>query len=275
MPRPARLTDSHIHLFAGGFPGAYGPLFPGGGEVKVYDAIRGVHNVERTLVIGYEGDEWAAGNNKYIAKLAQTHKWITPLAFCPVASSPSAKQLQALWKAGFYGITIYINNEDDANAVLSWGDEAIAGLDAKQAIVSINSPMALLRKLRPFIARFNSASVLISHIGLPGRIGPKTTEASARKLLAPLLALVDLPQVGVKFSGFYDSSAYPHEGMAPVQEVLKAEFGAKRLYWGSDFSPALDTVTYGQTIDAIIPLKAAEQKAIFADNLIRVIDRVL
>lgn len=265
-----------MHLFAGGYPGRYGTLFPKGGDLAVYNAIRGVHEIERALVVGYEGDPWAKGNNRYIARLAKTHTWISPVAFCTAARELDVATLEKWWKDGFCGIALYLGADADVDNVLAWSDEVVAALNAKRAIISINVPVASIDRLRPLFLRISEAQVLISHLGLPGSISAKTSAKSAAKTLAPLLRQADLSNVGVKISAFYACNAFPHVGIAPLVEALGAAFGTKRLYWGSDFSPALDDVSFPQTIEAVRGLcgKGFSKASIFHDNLNRILKGV-
>ena len=268
------LADSHMHIFAPGFPGRYGALFPKGGELATYEAISKVHEIDRALVVGYEGDPWAAGNNRHIAKLAKDHSWMAPVAF--VAGEPSLRQLQQWWQAGFYGIVLYLNTDADCENVLSWGKETLDALNEKKAIISINAPITNIARLRPFFQSLPETRILLSHLGLPGAISPKTTAASASRLLAPLKKQGDLTHVGVKLSGFYACNAYPHTGVTPIVDTIRESFDDRRLYWASDFVPALDDVSFTQTIDGLrLHLaKGAQTKAIFHDNLHRIIERV-
>jgi len=83
----------------------------------------------------------------------------------------------------------------------------------------------------------------------------------------------------VKLSGFYaisaPSHAYPHCSARPFVKELYEKIGAKRLYWGSDFSPALEHVSFAQTLDVLFqfgwPSRVVE--AIMHDNLMGVIRR--
>lgn len=269
-----QLADSHIHFFAGGYPGKYGPLFPKGGEFLIYSTVREVHHIQRSLIVGYEGDAWAKGNNQYIARLAQQHKWMVPLAF--QSAPPTPKTLKSAWAKGFFGISIYVSEASDVDRLHQWSDEAVAELNEKRAIISINAPLGQLTGLRKFLERLPEASVLLSHLGLPEAIGSDTTLKSAKEKFAPLLALADLPQVGVKISAFYAFSAYPHKGLSPVINTIAKSFGPRRLYWGSDFSPALDTVSFPQTIQPVLDelARRPELAPLLSDNLNAVIDRV-
>jgi L-fuconolactonase len=263
-----QLSDSHMHLFARGYPGRYGPLFPRGGEITIYERLRKVHRIERALVIGYEGHPWAVGNNRYIARLAKNFSWITPLAFCHPTTEPTPKRLRHWWNQGFAGISIYAATQAEARRLLTWNDPTLEILNEKRALVSINAPAAIVATLRPFFDRLGETRILLSHLGLPG------TLPDARKELKPILDLAVISHLGVKFSAAYACNAYPHPGLREVLGALRNRFGPSRLYWGSDFSPALDDVTFAQTIEAINSPGDPNAKAIFSKNLLAAIRRV-
>jgi hypothetical protein len=261
------LADAHIHLFCKGFPGRYGTLFAGH-ELVVYEGIRRVHSIERALVVGYEGEPWSAGNNRYLARLAPLHPWMVPLAFHHLTAWPSHKHLNSLWRLGFAGLALYVTRPEQVAALLAWPAEAIAELNRRQAIVSVNCSSKVAGKLRPFFLRLPHTRILISHLGMPGKI------SGARERLRQVLTLADLPQVGVKLSGAYACNAYPHPDLDELIAELVAVFGSSRLYWGSDFSPALDYVSFAQTIEPFRNLPGISKRAIFSENLQSIIRRV-
>lgn len=260
-----KLADSHIHLFKHGFPGRYGSLFPAG-DLSVYEKIREVHDVERALVVGYEGEPWARGNNRYIVRLAKTHSWITPLAFCE-PTALSSKTLKRLWRQGFAGVSLYIFKKEDAGALNCLSPETIDALNEHYAIISLNCPADIAGLMRPFFARLAGTRLLISHLGIPEKM------TGAARQLHPVLKLADLPHLGLKISGAYALNAYPHPGLPALLSTLKTAFGESRLYWGSDFCPALDNVSFAQTIDLGLPAGLLSQD-ICAGNLNRIIKRV-
>jgi len=217
------VADAHIHFFADGYPGTYGALFPGGGELAIYQAIRSVHQIERALVVGYEGEPWAEGNNSYIAELARKHSWMTPLAYCPASRPLTVRQCEQWWNEGFFGLSLYLANAEEAAAVLAWPDEVMSALNDRQALVSVNVPAIHCKILRPFCERLPEARILFSHLGLPEPILEKPY---------PILQYAQLPHVGVKLSAFYACSGYPHTILAPLMEALYGHFGPRRLYWG-------------------------------------------
>lgn len=261
-------ADAHIHLFSEGYPGRYGCLFPGGGEVTIYEACRQIHGIEEALVIGYEGEPWSVGNNAYLATLAREHAWMRPLAFCDLTVASLADRLDGWWKDGFVGISVYVQTESDVSALLDWSDEAVANLNAHRAIISVNVPASIAAQLRPVFARLGETRILLSHLGMPGPMSGAVAD------LGPIINLADLPQVGVKLSGAYACSAYPHPGLAAIFGALLGAYGDERLYWGSDFSPALDSVTFEQAIEAVQAHPWSNAQRIFCDNLKSIIRRV-
>ncbi|HEY0697177.1 MAG TPA: amidohydrolase family protein, partial [Micromonospora sp.] len=129
------------------------------------------------------------------------------------------------------------------------------------------------------LAALGDCTVLFSHLGLPGRQPVTPTRAAADGLLAPLADLARLPQVGVKVSGLYavsdPSHGFPHHAARPFVELLLDRFGAERLYWGSDFPPSLDHVSFAQTMDPVglDGLSAGDRNAVLGGNLLRALDR--
>ncbi len=260
-----KLADSHIHLFQHGFPGRYGSLFPAG-DLPVYEKIREAHSVEQALVVGYEGDPWAGGNNRYIARLAKTHSWITPLAYA-VPGALTSKTLAHFWQQGFAGLSLYIFKPEAADVLNRLSAEVIDSINIHRAIISLNCPPGIAGQMRPFFERLTDTRILLSHLGMPDKM-----TGAARQLL-PIFKLADLPHLGVKVSGAYALNAYPHPGLSALLSKLKAVFGESRLYWGSDFCPSLDSVSFTQTIELGLPAGLLS-KNICAGNLSRIIKRV-
>ncbi len=275
-----RLADAHLHLFRHGFAERYGAAWGRRHEVEVYETLRQAHDIERGLVIGYEGQPKFRGNNRDLVRWAEKHPWITPLAFVPATQPPTPRRLEALWQQGFAGIALYLMNPEAAEDLNHWPLAVYEWLDEHRTIISLNAPPAALGLLQPFLAKLTACSVLISHLGLPGRFATPPPRSEARRILQPLRSLAALPHVGVKISGLYAVSNpahdYPHESARPFIQQLYDDFGSKRLYWGSDFSPALEHVSFAQTIGALSQLgwSSADLQRIGHDNLMRIIRRV-
>jgi L-fuconolactonase len=250
-----KLADAHLHLFRRGYHDRYGRGWAARSELDLYEALRQAHGIERGLVIGYEGQPRFRGNNRDLAAWARKHPWITPLAFVPAGRPPSAAALEKLFRVGFAGIAIYCDGPKEAERVRDWPAAVANSLGERRAIVSVNSGPDGLGIIAPFLARLAGGSVLVSHLGLPGSHPAAPSRVRAKAILAPLIALARQPHVGVKVSGLYavsdPSHAYPHVAAHPFIRVLHDAFGPGRLCWGSDFSPALEHVSFAQTIDAI------------------------
>jgi L-fucono-1,5-lactonase len=252
-----RRADAHLHLFAGGYPGRYRRSPAGGDELAVYQSLRQAHDIGAALVVGYEGGAEFAGNNAYLARLAAEHEWIAPLAYVPPGGPIPDLE-------GFAGLAVYLADAAAARSCSAWLPD-VAG-----AVVSLNATPAATAHLGPALAALTGCTVLFSHLGLPGpHAGPEA--------LAPLLGLAALPHVGVKVSGLYAVSDpphdYPHRTAGPLVEALLERFGPERLYWGSDFPPSLDHVSFAQTLDpaGLDGLSPADRAAVLGGNLRRVL----
>lgn len=266
-----KLADSHIHLFRGGYSARYGPAFARGDELALYETFRRLHDIEVALVVGYEEDERFHGNNRDIAKWARRHEWIRPLEFRATDNPPMAPEKE---ECGYVGIALYAMTARDAQRLCDWPGKAFDLLNAERAIVSINARPEALAALRPFAECLDECSILISHLGLPGAYATPPSSAEARARLEPLRNLAALGQVGVKLSGLYAASDpshdYPHRAAHPFLNEIWHDFGPRRLYWGSDFSPALEHVSFAQAVDALSHMEwdAASMEAVMGGNLL-------
>ena len=272
-----KLADAHLHLFRRGYADRYGAAWANPRELELYESFRRVHGIARGLVVGYEGRPGFHGNNRDLAAWAEKHSWITPLAFLPVTTPPTLKLFEARLRQGFAGFALYIATARDAERLDRWPISAFQWLNQHRQILSFNARPEALAQLKPFLAKLDQCTTLISHLGLPGRYAAPPSRREARKILQPLRSLARLPRVGVKLSGLYAISqpphAYPHRSAHPFIRQLYDDFGPKRLYWGSDFSPVLEHVSFPQTIDALFQLgwSVGELRGIMHDNLMRLI----
>lgn len=272
-----KLADAHLHLFRQGYAARYGAAWANPHELELYETFRRVHGIGSGLVIGYEGQPKFRGNNHDLAAWARKHSWITPLAFLPVTTPPTRNLLEARLRQGFAGLALYVVTARDAERLNRWPISAFQWLNRHRQILSLNARPEALAQLQLFLAKLDQCTVLISHLGLPGRYAAPPSRGEARKILQPLRSLAKLPHVGVKLSGLYavsqPSHAYPHRSAHPFIRQLYDDFGPNRLYWGSDFSPALEHVSFPQTIDALFQLcwPAADLQRIMHGNLTELI----
>ncbi len=267
-------ADAHVHLFANSYAGSWGPLVRN--ELEVYEQLRVPFAIERALVVGYEAEPRYSGNNDYILELARTRPWIAPLPYLE-EQSPGVERLRQLREAGAFGYSIYVREQAAARAICAWPTDVLAELNRQHSIISLNATPAATAALAPLIDALEGATVLFSHLGLPGRFARTPTPAEVAARLSPLLAFADRPHVHVKFSGLYAISEpahdFPHLVAQPVLDTLLTAFDVGRLCWGSDFAPALEFVSFGQVADdrLLAGLGEADASAVMGGNLQRLL----
>jgi L-fuconolactonase len=238
----------------------------------VYESCRREHRIDTALVIGYEGDREYCGNNQHVAHLSERYDWIVPVAFTPTDAP-------AVPPEPFVGIAVYLSTDADARRFAEWPLEFGRALGRERMIVSVNAAPESLRLGRDGFRTLDGCQVLVSHLGEPGIYDSPPSPEQASTALEPVLSLSDLDHVGVKLSGLYalsnPSHDYPHAVARPFIERIADVFGTERLYWGSDFSPALDYVSFAQTIAAVsdLPWSDSERAAIMGGNLRTVVGR--
>ncbi|MCX6425282.1 MAG: hypothetical protein NTV47_00735 [Actinobacteria bacterium] len=110
------LADSHIHLFENGYQDS------GKNSLETYLPLIHKFSISRALVIGYEGEPWALGNNAYIANLKKSNSWISPVAFLNAADL-SLENLESLVDQGFVGISLYIFTNENFEILQDIDDE--------------------------------------------------------------------------------------------------------------------------------------------------------
>jgi L-fuconolactonase len=272
-----RLADAHLHLFRNGYAGLTGPKGVHRDELGLYEALRKRHRIDAGLVVGYEGQARYRGNNDDLERWARRRSWIHPVAFVPCDPPPRLDFLASLRRRGFVGLALYVSTASEARRVARWPRPVMEWFRRHPQILSLNARPAALEELQAFLERAEPHMALLSHVGLPGPYARPPAPRKAREKLGPLLQLASMPCVGVKISGLYaisdPSHAYPHPSARPFLEAVYGAFGPSRLYWGSDFSPALEHVSFPQTIEALVPLgwPAPALRQILGENLRRLL----
>jgi predicted TIM-barrel fold metal-dependent hydrolase len=280
---PAR-ADAHAHLFEPG----YVDLLPDScrlrtpDEATLYSAYANQHGIEQLLAIGYEGAAWAAGNNAYLARLAAHTSWVRPVAYVADLASITVHDLANWQQQGFVGISLYLTSEAKAAAVADASAALWAWLEDHRWLVSVNSQGELWRLWSIILNSHPDLCLLAAHLGLPPAQAAPPTFEIVSELLAPLLSLAIYPGVQVKLSAFYALTTpgydYPHQAAWPFVEVLAQAFGVDRLLWGSDFSPALEHVSFAQTVGVIEQMAlftADERNRIMGKNLLALLNNVV
>ncbi len=276
-------ADAHAHFFHAGYvailPDDCRRIQPD--EVTLYQGLARQYGVQQVLAVGYEGEKWAVGNNRYLSRLAASLPWLRPVAF---VAEPAKLQLATLenWRQeSFVGLSFYCF---DASQIASLGQvspEIWRWLAAQRWLVSVNSRGEHWAAWLPLLERQPDLRLLVSHLGLPPAVSEVPAEAAARQALKDILALARFPGVQVKLSGFYALAQpgydYPHQAAWPYVEILLAAFGSTRLLWGSDFSPSLEWLSFPQTFGlfkAMPFLNEADRERIEGGNLLALLAEV-
>jgi predicted TIM-barrel fold metal-dependent hydrolase len=275
----AERADAHIHLFEKGFRGSFTGR-PGVqiDETLLYASLAKDHQVKRALIVGYEGDAWAKGNNAYIAAMARQHEWVRPAAFVHLDAPPDLEALKELHRQQFVGISLYIFGDEKVRAFQRISDELWSWIVQHRWLVSVNSRGRDLNGWLPILDRHRELRLVISHLGLPPRVASPPSGKEARAALDEVVNLARFPRTHVKLSGFYALSDpghdYPHRDAWPYVEVLIEAFSPKRLLWGSDFTPSLGWLSFPQTLGLFsqMPiLKEETRQQIEGANLLRLL----
>ena len=273
-------ADSHLHIFSKGMPSGSGRAVLGEDpEIEAYESHRRVHGIAAGLVVGYEADGIDPHNNSYIRGLAAQRTWMATVAFVDPRAAPGPAAIETLFGHGHVGIAVYVPDAIASAAVAAWPSETWRSLRQHRAILSLNARPAGMGELAGLVGRQEGCRFLFSHLGLPGRYSTTPTAAEAADRIAELLALAELDHVMVKISGLYAVSApphaYPHVAARPFIDLLLERFGPSRCLWGSDFSPALEFVSFPQTLsnpwlDSLTP---GERDQVMGGNLLRLLGR--
>jgi predicted TIM-barrel fold metal-dependent hydrolase len=273
-----KLADAHLHLFKNGYRGLYGKslLRP---DIDAYEQLRGAHGIERGLVVGYQAEGIDPENNAYIRGLAVEHTWMATLAHIEARAPPTAHGAIKLMNDGHVGITLYIQESSAAKALTSWPIGAWRSLNERRAIISLNVSLEFVSAFTPLARDNPDCRFLVSHLGMPGPYTSPPTTVEAEEKLGPLLRLAILPNIFVKISGLYAISNpgydYPHRAAAPFIQLVLDRIGPERCLWGSDFSPALDHVSFMQTISIpwLESLAEENREKVMGGNLIGLLNR--
>jgi L-fuconolactonase len=275
-----KLADAHIHLFPRGYHRPDAPSLFGEGELQAYEALHIHHDIDLALAIAYEGDGGDPDNNAHLRRLAPSRGWLKTLAFAAVEARPDPSAIEGWLEAGHHGLAIYALDRAGAEAVLNWPEDIWRMLQARRAIVSLNSRPEAIAILAPLVARWRDVAFLFSHLGLPGVAPVDEPPKATRERLRPLLNLAPLPNAHVKISGVYATSdpahAYPHAAAHDAIACILNSFGPRRCLWASDFAPALEYVSFPQTLDwpGNQDLTEEERRLVYGENLRRLLSAV-
>ena len=267
-----KLADSHIHLFDGGFDKS------GVDEVAQYERLIEEHSIEAALVVGYEGQDWARGNNEFIATLARSRRWIHPVAFL-LPTQLSLSHLQSLANERYVGISLYLFSDEDVATVAKVPSEVWQWLVEHRWLISVNSKGHFWRVWEQVLKENPQLRLLMSHVGLPQISSSDSPADEIAAELAPQVLLHQFPYVYLKLSGFYALEptlpTFPYPKTYPYINYLLERCDTKRLVWGSDFTPALGKVSFAETFTHLSQWISDEhlRSSLLHDNLIELLNK--
>ncbi len=238
------ITDSQVHIWeldrpdrpwpAGRFLPAWGmrPFSEG-------DLLREMERagVERAILVppSFEGDR-----NDLCLAAAARH----PLRFAVMGrlavDDPASSSLLERWRRnpGALGLrfTFFIPPQRkwlyDGTADWLWSAAERAGLP----LMILPEPAELPQFAR-IAERHPELRLVIDHLAVAGHIeGNRDDRAFAH--LPALLALAKVPNIAVKASGIpeYSTEPYPYRNLHRYIASVVAEFGPRRVFWGSDLT---------------------------------------
>ena len=129
-------------------------------------------------------------------------------------------------------------------------------------------------KVAALAARFPDVSLVVDHMGLVQPFHPPAPEDGWAEL-PNLLALAEHDNVSVKISGAgtLARTSFPFTDIrAPVQRILGA-FGVERCMWGTDWTRAIELLSYDQGVEAFRQgdwLSDSDRAALMGGNAARI-----
>ena len=262
------LADSHIHLFENGYQDS------GKNTLETYLPLIHEFSISRALVIGYEGEPWALGNNAYIVNLKKSNSWISPVAFLK-ASDLSLENLEILVDQGFVGISLYVFTYEDVGILQDIDDEIWQWLVDNKWLISVNSKGDHWLLWIEVLKRNTTLTLLISHIGLITIPTKPAHEDEIANSLTAIASLMNFSNVYLKLSGFYalepTDPVHAYRMLEPYIRYVVEKFSADRLIWGSDFPLSLDKVFFAQTFENLNSIEPLKLEKILQDNLQRLL----
>ena len=175
---------------------------------------------------------------------------------------------------GTVGVRIMLNREGVATDAADPGLNRVLAAAARHSLPVNLMATGRLEQAGALAARNPNASVVIDHVGLQQPHEPPAPSAPFADL-PKLLALAARENVTVKISGACTLSHEPFpygDIWDPLWRIFDA-FGLNRCMWGTDWTRAVDVLTYEQGVEAFRVtdrLSDAERATLMGETLRRV-----
>ncbi|MCC6169709.1 MAG: amidohydrolase [Caldilineaceae bacterium] len=252
------IIDSHCHAWSR-WP--YQPPVPDPdtrGRIEQLLFEMDQNGVDRAVLVCARIDH-NPDNNEYVADYVRAqpdrlHQFADvdcswwPTYHTPGAAQRLAETADALPIAGF---THYLDGSDDGSWLHS--DEGLAFFRVaveRNLIASISCQPHHHPALRRVAQAFPSLPILVHHLGMV-----KVADPPPHTGLREVLASASLPNMYLKFSGFYYMTEtkwnFPFSDTMWVVRALYEHYGPYRMCWGSDYPVVRPNMTYRQAIEAL------------------------
>ena len=274
------IIDAHMHLFEKPYSDLYSNTHirqGEEGELHLYEEYRKDTGIEESFVICYEGEACYAGNNSYVERIKTGRPWIHSFGHVNPNPETMPGEAQRLNAHGHFGLSCYLDRGDSCGWIASREmDSFWEYLEEERMPLSLNISANQCGPLAEVLSHHPKATILISHMGRPKVVGGRLDEED----YAPLINLAKYEGACVKLSGFYafvdDGWRWPQQSLFTVVDRLKAELGAERLLFATDFPPVLEHNSIRQTMALLKSeysgFTESEQRAVYGGNAQRIID---
>lgn len=199
----------------------------------VEDVLAVMHGagVDRAVLCQHLGEY----DNQYLAEVVARYP-ATFAAICLVdPTSPSAAAVLEKWhRTGrFRGVRLLAQWLGEYEAL--WARAVKLGLTL--VLYAPQGVAIAVPEIARFVAAHPSARLVVTHLG-----NPQLREG--RLVETELLRLAPLPGVFVQLSGLSQFCEYPHTELHEFIRAIVREFGAPRIYWGSNYPVCGDAAAY-------------------------------
>jgi len=262
-----RIIDGHVHLWNAPRPGYTAvdlPHFPFPAEVdgtaETLISQMDAHGVARAIVVQ---SPWWRHDDRYLLEVAE--RWperLTPVGCLPffIAETDVDAAVARVGRDGMHGVRMHVSGPNAVEAVTTRFDPIFRRLsEAGLPVLFLSRDRRALPAYGTICARFPELRVVIDHFGYC------TTEpfGGGRAEQDALMRLARHPNAFVKLAIHHQHSreAYPWADLIPLQARLIAEFGARRLLWGSNWP--MREPTYAQRLEVLsrhFPFSSAEDR---------------
>lgn len=187
--------------------------------------------VERAVLCQHLGEY----DNQYLADVVEKYPG-TFSAVCLVdPASPTAISDLEKWHATGKFRGVRLMDQWLADHELLWA--RAVKLDLTLVLYAPLGMVAGAPTIRRFAAAHPLARIVVTHLGNPRPFAGRLVETELLKLAA-------LPGVLVQLSGLSQFCEFPHVGLDDFVRNIVREFGARRIYWGSNYPVCGDEAAY-------------------------------